>query len=185
MEALRDALIGVVLALVFAWLWRSAANEKVTVEPDRKIFPPTRAIRIVVFLGGIVFTALTIFSFVMARKPQEWWVPYLFMGFVLLAVFAYPPVLSIEVDGVASRAWFGREKKIRWEDIASLHFNSQSKQFTVRGRDGSKISHAGFNADPQTFQNEVWRRGRLPLKVAQPGVWKTKTVEVSYPERES
>ncbi|MCI0351815.1 MAG: hypothetical protein L0Z53_20540, partial [Acidobacteriales bacterium] len=103
MGALGHILIGVVLALVFAWLWRSAAYEKVQVHPDRKIFPPTRAIRIVLLIGGVLFAALTIMSFVALRKPEEWWVPYLFLGFLLLVVFAYPPVLSIEVDGIASR----------------------------------------------------------------------------------
>lgn len=182
MDAVCDALIAVVLALVFAWLWRSAASEKAKVEFGRKIFPPTRAIRMFRLVAGLVFTALVIWSFHAARKPEEWWVPYLFLGFLSLVAFVCPPVLSIEVDGIASRTWFGREKKIRWEDIASLHYNTGNKQFTVRDNGGGKITHTGFNADPSTFQNEVRKRTRLPMKVARPGTWKTETVEVPYEE---
>lgn len=184
MEGFREVLIGVVLALVFAWLWRSATNEKAKIDPDRKIFPPTGAIRIFFFIGGAVFAAFTIFSFFALREPEQWWIPYLFLGFLLLVVFAYPPVLSIEIDGIASRYWFGREKKMRWESITSLHYNTGNKQFTVRADRGT-ITHSGFNADPQTFQSEVWKRTRLPMKVSQPGTWKTETIEIPYTEQES
>jgi len=44
----------------------------------------------------------------------------------------YPPVLTIEVDGIGSRTWFGSEKKIHWEDIASLHYNTGNNQVSVR-----------------------------------------------------
>jgi hypothetical protein len=84
------------------------------------------------------------------------------------------------MDGVASRTWVGREKKIRWEDVASLHLNLGNRQFTVRAKDGRKISHAGFNADPGQFQVEVHRRTRLPLKITEPGTWKSKTFELPY-----
>jgi hypothetical protein len=32
-------------------------------------------------------------------------------------------------NGIGSRSWFGREKKIRWEDVASLHFNLGNRFF--------------------------------------------------------
>jgi hypothetical protein len=184
MEALRHVITAVVLALVFSWLWRSSRIEQAKLESGRKIFPPTRAIRILTALCGVVFTTLFIVSWISIRKPTEWWVPYLFLSFVAIVPFMYPPVLSIEVDGVASRTWFGREKKIRWEDIASLHYNTGNRQFTVRANDGGKITHFGFNADAALFRHEIHERTRLPMKVARPGTWKTETIEVPYEEAE-
>ncbi len=96
-----------------------------------------------------------------------------------------PPVLSIEVDGIGSRSWFGRERKSRWEDVASLHFNTGSRQFTVRAGDGRQISHAGFNADPGLFQDAVHSRTRLPMEITRPGTWKSETFEVPYEDFEA
>ena len=130
-------------------------------------------------------TCLFLWSWFAVRKPDEWWVPYLFLGFVALSLCIYPPVLSIEVDGIGSRSWLGREKKIRWEDVTSLRYNTGNKQFTVCANDGRKITHAGFNAEPGLFQNEIQKRTRLPLKLTRPGTWKAETIEVPYEEVET
>ncbi|MCU1298713.1 MAG: hypothetical protein JWO91_2991 [Acidobacteriaceae bacterium] len=184
MEAIGHAITIVLLALSLRLLWRSSSFQKAKIEPGRKLFPATKAIRVFVVLAGIVFSALVIGSFFMARKPGEWWVPYLFLGFLQLVLFAYPPLLTIEVDGVESRTWFGPVKKIRWEEIASLHYNSGNNQFTVRDAQERKITHAGFNVDPWGFRSEIQARTRLPLQVAEPGIWKTKTLEIPYEEDE-
>ena len=182
MAALGHLLTLVVLAIVLLWLWNSSAAEQAKFEAGSQLFPPTRAMRILSLSGGVVFTALFVWSRLSLRQTPDWWVSLLFLAFVALFLFAYPPLLSIEVDGIALRSWFGREKKIRWEDIASLHFNSGNREFTVRANDGRKISHTGFNSDPATFQTVIRERTRLPLKITQPGTWKSETFEVPYEE---
>jgi hypothetical protein len=183
MNVLRHVLTAAILALVLRWLWRASTSEKAREESGRTIFPPTRAIRILMPMVGILFVSLAVMSAIVLREPRNWWVPYFFLSFVLPALFGYPPLLTIEVDGVTSRPWFGSEKKIRWEDIASLHYNTGNKQFTVRAADGRKITHGGFNADGPLFRTEIQRRTRLPLKVAQPGMVKAQIMEVPYEER--
>lgn len=185
MAVLRDALILVVLGVVFRWLWKSSINERASVEAGCTLFPPTRAIRLLAIVLGVAFTALLLWSWFAARKPDEWWVPYLFLGFLGLSVCVYPPVLSIEVDGIGSRSWLGREKKIRWEDVASLRYNTGNHQFVVCANDGRKITHGGFNAEPDLFQNEIQKRTRLPLKLTRPGTWKAETIEVPYEDFET
>jgi len=182
MGAFRHILIAVVVGVVFRWLWKSSVNEHASMEPGRTVFPPTRAIRILTVLGGVIFTSLFLWCWFAQRKPDEWWVPYLFLGFIALDLCIYPPVLSIEVDGIASRSWMGREKKIRWEDVASLHYNIGNKQFSVRASDGRRITHTGFNADQTLFLHEIHQRTRLPLRVTKPGAWKAETFEVPYEE---
>jgi hypothetical protein len=183
--ALRHLLILAVLGLVFRWLWKSSLNEHASVEEGRMLFPPTRAIRILVIFLGIAFTSFFIWSWFAVRKPDEWWVPYLFLGFLALDLCIYPPVLSIGVDGIASRSWLGREKKIRWEDVSTLRYNTGNRQFTVCANDGCKINHAGFNTAPGQFQHEIRERTRLPLQVTRPGTWKSEIIEVPYEEVET
>jgi hypothetical protein len=182
MTALSHLLTLAVLAIVLRWLWNSSTTEQAKFAAGCQLFPPTRAMRILTLSGGFVFTTLFVWSRLSLRQTSEWWVSWLFLAFGALFLFAYPPLLSIKVDGIASRYWFGQEKKIRWEEIASLHFNSGNRQFTVRANDGRKISHAGFNSDPAAFQTVIHERTRLPLKITQPGTWKSKTFEVPYEE---
>jgi hypothetical protein len=186
MGPVRHLLILGVIAVVFRWLWISSLTERANFEAGRTIFPPTRAIRILMMVFGVGFTSLFLWSWFAVRKPDEWWVPYLFLGFLALDLFIYPPVLSIDVDGIRSRYWLSREKKkIRWENIASLHYNIGSKQFIVRANDGRKITHGGFNADQGLFVREIRKRTRLSMSVARPGTWKSETIEVPYSELEA
>ena len=174
-----------VIGVVFRWLWKSSLNEHASVETGRAVFPPTRAVRILTVFLGVAFAALFLWSWFAVHRSDEWWVPYLFLGFLALNLCVYPPVLSIEVDGIGWRSWLGHEKKIRWEDVGSLRYNAGSKQFTVCANDGRKITHAGFNAAPGLFQHEIQKRTRLAMKVTRPGTWKSETFEVPCEESES
>jgi len=89
-----------------------------------------------------------------------------------------PPVLTIDVDGIVLRRWFGYEKKIRWEEVASLHYNFGSKYFTVRDSNGRKIVHTVFHAEGPMFMKKVRERTRLPMKITRPGVLKRKAIEL-------
>ena len=182
MDVFRHILTAALLAIVFRWIWKSSRTGQAKEEAGRKIYGPTRAIQILAVVCGLVFTALVIASSVAARKADEWWVPFVFLGLLAIVPFMYPPLLTIDVDGVTSRTWFGNEKKIRWEDVTSLHYNAGNRQFTLRSDDGRKVTHAGFNADAEGFRIEIQHRTRLPLKVAQPGTWKTETIEVPFEE---
>ena len=182
MGAFRHLLILLVIGVVFRWLWKSSLNERASIEPGRKVFPPTRAIRILIVSLSLGFASFFLWSWFAVRKPDEWWVPYLFLGFLALNLFTYPPVLSIDIDGIEARSWMGREKKIRWEDVVGLRYNTGNKQFIVTAGDGRKITHGGFNVEPAQFQNDVRERTRLPLEVTRPGTWKTDTYEVPYEE---
>jgi len=185
MGLLRHLFIVVVIGIVFGWLWKSSFNERASIEAGRTVFPPTRTVRILVVFLGVAFATLFLWSWYSARKPDEWWVPYLFLGFLALSLLIYPPVLSLELDGIGSRSWWGGEKKIRWEDVASLRYNTGNRQFVVSATDGRKITHGGFNVEPGQFQEEIRARTRLPLKLTRPGTWKTETIEVPYEEVET
>ena len=180
MGVLHYLITSALLAIILRWLWKAARTEKAKVESGRQVFPATKPIAFLLILFAFLFAALAVASLLLVHEARNWWVPYLFLGFALLVLLAYPPVLTIEVDGIGSRTWFGKEKKVRWEDVSSLHYNAGNKYFTVRAIDGRKITHSGFNVDPNGFRDEIQKRTRLPMKFAQPGLWKTETIEVPY-----
>jgi hypothetical protein len=170
----------VVIGVVFRWLWKSSLNERASVEAGRTVFPPTRAVRSLAVLFGVAFTSLFLWSWLAVRKPMSGGCHFCFL------------VLSRSVYAFTRRSYPSRwtaldrilgwdvKKKIRWEDVTSLRYNSGSKQFTVCANDGRKITHAGFNAEPGLFQNEIQKRTRLPMKLTRPGTWKAETIEVPY-----
>jgi len=68
---LRHLFILAVIGVVFRWLWKSSLNEHASVESGRMLFPPTRAIRILVIFLGIAFTNFFIWSWFAVRKPDR------------------------------------------------------------------------------------------------------------------
>ena len=186
MDPIRHGLPIVALAvhaLIMLWLWRRSPTTKATVEPGRMIFRPIAESRFLVVLFLAAFAAAVVGSSLLLRRPSQWWVPYMFIGFLFMVPFLYPPVLTIEVDGVGSRTWLGYEKKIRWEDVASLSYHLGKKHFTVRAADGRKIIHSRFNSEQDLFITEVRKHTRLPVKISHP--WSTRHTDLPYEEVES
>lgn len=163
--------------ILFRWLWKRSSITKATVESGRAIFPPVREIRILFGFIAFVIAALLIWCSV-TLQPSEWWLPYACLAPLVGVSWMIPPVLTIDVEGIRSRRWFGYEKKIRWEEVASLHYNFGSKYFTVRDNDGRKIVHTAFHAEGPMFMNKVRERTRLPMKITRPGVLKRKAIEL-------
>ena len=178
-DVLRHVLVVLLVALVSRWMWKSSLTEKATPESGRLVFPPALPIRIFVWLFGPVLAGLVLLTSY-RHSQDEWWVPLAFLAFFTLLPLMYPPVLVIDLDGVECKSRFGRDKKIAWHDVASLHYNRGNKQFKIRSSDGRGITHAGFNVDPEVFRDEVQKRTRLPMKVSRPGTWRVETIEVPY-----
>ncbi len=102
------------------------------------------------------------------------------MAVLAALAFTIPPVLVIDVDGVISRTWFGHEKKIRWENIVSLHYHFGNKYFTVRDRDGRTIVHTAFHVEGKWFRDSVRERTRLPMTITRGSILKRDTIELPY-----
>ena len=183
MDPIRQLLPILVLAvhaLILLWLRRRSPAANATSESGRMIFRPIAESRILVVLFLITFSAAVVGSSLLLRRPGQWWVPYMFLGFLFMVPFLYPPVLTIEVDGITSRTWYGHEKKIRWEDVASLGYHLGKKHFTVRAADSRKIVHGPFSADQDLFTTEVRKNTRLPMRIS--WSWRARTSDVPYEE---
>jgi hypothetical protein len=186
MDPVRHGLPILVLAvhaLILYWLRRRSPAANSTFESGRMIFRPIAESRFLVVLFLAIFSAAVIGSSLLLLRPAQWWVPYMFIGFLLTVPFLYPPVLTIEIDGLGSRTWYGHEKKIRWEDVVSLSYHLGKKHFTVRAADGRKIIHSPFNSEQDLFITEVRKHTRLPMKISHP--WSTRRTDLPYEEVES
>lgn len=166
-------LVVVAHGVIFTWLWRRSPVATAKFEPGRITFVPRPEIRFLLLVLGIISAALMIVSSLSLVKSRQGWIPLLFVGFLASVATVYPPVLTIEVDGITSCTWFGRQKKIRWEEIASLSYKTSAKQLTVKALDGRKITHA-YHAAPLVFLHEVRKRTRLPVKITT----KTRTIGI-------
>src|SRR5262249_31190841 len=176
MDPIRHGLPIVVLAvhaLILLWLWRRSPAANATFESGRMIFRPIAESRFLVVLFLATFAAAVIGSSLLLRRPGQWWVPYIFIGLLFMVPFLYPPVLTIEVDGITLRTWYGRERKIRWEDVASLGYHLGKKHFTVCAADGRKIVPGPFNAKQDLFISEVRKHTRLSMRISWP--WRART----------
>ena len=98
MGPLRRLLTVVVVVVVIRWLWNSSTIEQSKFEAGRQLFPPTRAMCILTIFGGVVFTALFVWSQLSLRQPSEWWAPYLFLGFVALRAGSGKHLVSIRLQ---------------------------------------------------------------------------------------
>jgi Bacterial PH domain len=155
--------------MVFRWLWKRSSKTKATIESGRVNFPPIQEIRMLAAFIAMTIAALLIWSS-LPLQPSEWWLPCTCLALLVGVPFMIPPVLTIDVHGIVSRTWFGHQKIIRWENVASLHFNTGSKNFTVRDRDGRKIVHTAFHAGESLFSEKVRARTRQPMKVTDSGL---------------
>jgi hypothetical protein len=129
----RVFLLLLAVGILFRWLWTRSSITKATIESGRTIFPPVREIRILFAFIAIAIATLLIWCS-LTLQPSEWWLPYVCLVLLVGVPLMIPPVLTIDVDCIVSRTWFGYEKQIRWEDIASLDYNVGNKYFTVRDR---------------------------------------------------
>jgi hypothetical protein len=55
---------------------------------------------------AFVIAALLIWCSV-TLQPSEWWLPYACLALLVGVSWMIPPVLTIDVDGIALRRWFG------------------------------------------------------------------------------
>ena len=172
-------LILVAHLILFFWLRKKSPGTKAVAQPGRMIFPPLGEIRAAFFVTALLVAFFLVWCSI-SLEPGEWWLPYVFVGLLMALPFLYPRILIIEVHGVVSRTWLGREKTIRWEDVAELHYAMDNRAFTVRDKENRKIVHRVFHAEPLLFRNLVRERTRLPLKITHHGGLKNKTIELPY-----
>src|SRR5215470_1209860 len=177
--ALVPLLLLVVHGYVFLWLRKWKPTPKSEFASGRTTFSPSSEIRFFFIVLTAMVAGLLVWCSI-SLEPREWWLPYACLGILLLMPFLCPKVLTIAVEGIESRTLLGSVKRIRWEKVSALEYNTGNKYFTVLDKNGLKIVHTFFHVDGNLFQTLVRERTRLPTKVTLRGFWKRRTVNLHY-----
>lgn len=126
-----------VMSLVMGWLAKVRRPAVVRERPQVLTHPPTTLI------VGMVCTGFFILLAVLAgiyAKPDDWWAPYVFVGFALLGAPLIGEALRVRHelmdDGIAYRGLLARYDSVSWDEIESAHWNHSMKWLALRTRDG-------------------------------------------------
>ena len=161
-EIVRPAAEIVTAFGITGWLVRSAQRAKARVEPDRVVFGAAPVL--VVTMRGvalIAFGAAGYFYLSAAWRSEPWWVGAILIAFGVLAIFAVPATITLSIDAIRSRYWWGRAREIRWSDVTEVRLVTGKRQLViVVGSDGARITHTEYNVDRARFLAEVRARTR-------------------------
>ena len=161
------------------WLRTRPIVRKANPDAGRTVFQPMQEIRAFFLLTALLI--LCFFAYCWSScEPRERWLEYVSFGLVLGLAFLYPRTLVIDMQGVVSRHWLGREKIIRWEDVAELHYAMDKRSLEIRDRENRTIVHRIFHPEPVTFRDFARDRTRLPLKITHRRSLKSRTIELPY-----
>ena len=161
------------------WLRTRPTVRKANPDAGRTVFQPMQEIRAFFLLTA--FLIVCFFAYCWSScEPRERWLGYVCFGLLLGLAFLYPRTLVIDMQGLVSRHWLGREKCIRWEDVAELHYVMDKRSLKVRDKENRTIVHRIFHPEPVRFRDFVRERTRLPLKITHRRSLKSRTIELPY-----
>lgn len=135
-------------------------------------------------VGTALFGILVVASSNSSR-PDDWWAPFVFMGFVLLGAVTVAEAVRVRHEltdtGIAYQGLLRRYDQIRWNEIVSARWSPGMKWLVVTTGDGRVMRFSGLlngleslaialservpalDADKETAQMLAdARQGRLP-----------------------
>jgi len=174
MSNFTPLLISTAVPALLRWIYTRSAAGRAIVEHGSIVLPESKLVSIIRWGGLLLFSAAALASWTYGRSLLA---TLIFAGFATLSIFARGDPIVISHAGISGASTWGRRAALTWRDVASLEFNTSSRNTMVIGKNGARICHSGFHLDKARFDEEVKRRTGLPIKVIQPGPWRPK---VSY-----
>jgi hypothetical protein len=171
---LATALITIAVPTVLRWIYTRSATGKAVVEHDCIVFSESKVVSIIRWGGLLGFSAAAVASWTFEKSVLA---TSIWAGFAIIALLARGDSIVVNRDGISGASTWGRRAALAWGEVASLEYRAGAHNTIVMGKNGAKICHSGFHLDQTRFEEEVKRRTGLPIKVIQPGVWKSK---ISY-----
>jgi hypothetical protein len=113
---------------------------------------------LLVMLGLAISTLVVVF--VTYKEPRELWLNILGATLILAMCLAWPSSITVDQSGVTSKVWWRRRSRIGWDAVVDLERNIAG-DMKVYGSDGATISFSRYHVDPDRFEAEVLRRGKL------------------------
>ena len=137
LQSLQWVLWFIAMSLVMGWL--AKARKPAAREQGRLVLshPSSTLILGVVCVG--MFGAFAVLS-ALSVDEDEWWVPVLFLGFVLMGVALLLEALRVRHvltdSGVIYQGLLRRYELVRWQDLAMAQWKPAMKWLVLTARDG-------------------------------------------------
>lgn len=136
-HALQWAAWVVAMSLVASWVARARKAARPAGTALVLVHPPTTLIIGVVGTAFFGSLAVVSASFV---EADEWWVPFVFMGFVPISAAMLVEAVRVRHEltdaGIAYQGLLRRYELIRWNEIASARWSPTMKWLVVTTSDG-------------------------------------------------
>jgi hypothetical protein len=160
--AVTTIFICVAVPALVRWVYTRSAAKEAILEKDSVVFPESRAVPIIRWVGFVLFSAAATASGIYGRSPLP---ASFFAAFAILTFFfARGDPIIIDSEAISGASTWGRRAKLAWGDVVALEANRRQSTVMVIGKNGAKICHSGFHFDRIRFEEEVKRRTGLPMK---------------------
>ena len=131
----------VVMTLVMGWLARSRLRNR-TATSGGLLHHPISTL-IVGLVVGALFLTLAILSYLFPNNTGTLVVSLFFAGFALLGlllVVEYVRVRhSLEPGGLRYQKLFAKGRKLRWSEVARIHYSQSAKWFRIVTKQGEVV----------------------------------------------
>lgn len=150
---LRDTLAAVIGLFVLQALIALAGRARAKTAGGQTIYDVIWTGKLIFFAAIVILGGLPV---ALLLRGDDWTVVALLLPFFLLAVLGLPgPIVVDPAAGVSTRRWYGRAKRIAWNEVARLNWSKELQQTVVVSTQGHKIVHTAFHADRDGFRQQV------------------------------
>ncbi len=167
-------LICIAVPAFFRWLYSISEKTGAQHQEAQVVYPASKAVAIIRWLWIGFCTVIVAASL---WRPPNWIGVAAGAALLGLSFFIRSTPIVLTAEGIHGEGMWGRTAFIPWAEIREIRCTKGNSLTTVVGQNGTKIYHAGFNADPEGFRQELKLRTNLPLTVIESGIVKRK---VSY-----
>jgi hypothetical protein len=140
-------------------LFSSAARARARRTAGSTIYDVTLAGRLIftaaiVIIGGLIVAVLV--------DGDDWRITLLLAPFLVLCLAGIPGSIRVDpANGVSTRRWYGRTRRIAWREVIDVRGPDGIGQVIVSGANGQKIVHTGLHAGAAAFRRQVLQYARV------------------------
>jgi hypothetical protein len=155
-----SALVAILGVVVLQLLIAIAGRARATLKHGRSVYG-------VILPGKIVFAAAILIlgglPIVVLLRGDDWRIIVLLLPLFLLCILALPgPIVVDPAAGISTRRWYGRAKRIKWDEIERMDWTTEMQQTVVIGTRGQKIIHTGFHSSHDDFLQQISTLAKHP-----------------------
>ncbi len=148
---------GLSVGKFYSSIKRSALKEQPREDGATLEFFAAPRMQFLVRLVLILLIAFMVLVAVTMRNPGGSFYALLIpLAVYALILLARPVPVVVDQDGIRQRRWFLHDKEIKWEDIASVAYGTNTGTTYIRSKNsGPKIRFSPFLVGRSRFKNEI------------------------------